>query len=211
MENLHLIPRFDDSLTYVYGEHVRVDRIDASIAFWDEAGCTEIPVAAMRLLMLGPGSSITHAAIRILAESNCLVMWCGEEMVRFYALGIGGTHNAARTIRQAALVSDPQAHGRIVRRMYAMRFSEVISADTTIQQIRGMEGNRVRTTYRVLSEQSGVPWQGRNYDRNHWGGGDPINRAISAANSCLYGLCHAAIVSAGYNPALGFIHTGKML
>ncbi len=92
-----------------------------------------------------------------------------------------------------------------------MRFTELIPADLTIEQVRGMEGQRVRETYRRLSKETGVPWQARSYDRSRWGHSDPINRAISAANSCLYGLCHAAILSAGYSPALGFIHTGKQL
>jgi len=168
-------------------------------------------VAALRVLMLGPGTSITHEAVKTLADNNCLVIWCGEEMVRFYAQGMGGTRSARRLIKQAALVSDPQARAAVVRRMYAYRFSEIIPADLTIEQIRGMEGQRVRETYRRLSEATGVPWHSRSYDRNRWGGSDPINRAISAANSCLYGLCHAAILSAGYSPALGFIHTGKQL
>jgi len=68
-------------------------------------------------------------------------------------------------------------------------------------------GARVRRSYKVASEKYNVPWRGRRYSRQHWGAGDSINRAISAANACLNGLCHAAIVSAGYSPGLGFIHT----
>ena len=211
MRGLHIIPRFDDSLTYVYVEHARVDRSESSIALWDDQGITEVPCAALRLLMLGPGTSVTHGAVDVLARNNCLLMWCGEEMVRFYASGIGGTFSAARLIHQARLASDPAGRLRVVRRMYAMRFAELLPEDTTVEQLRGREGHRVRETYRRLSEETGVPWEGRSYDRQTWKAGDPINRAISAANSCLYGICHAAVLSAGYSPALGFIHTGKQL
>jgi len=211
MHNLQIAPRFDDSLTYLYAEHVRVDREKSSIALWDDSGITEIPIAAIRVLMLGPGTSITHGAIRVLATNNCLVVWCGEELVRFYACGLGGTYSAARMLHQARMVSDPHAHMTVVRRMYQYRFSETLPDDLDIQQIRGREGRRVRSAYHRLSEETGVPWHGRNYDLQSWRHADPINRAISAANSCLYGLCHAAILSAGYSPALGFIHTGKQL
>jgi CRISPR-associated protein Cas1 len=81
----------------------------------------------------------------------------------------------------------------------------------SLPQIRGLEGVRVREAYADASREYGVEWKGRRYDRSSWARGDPINRALSAANALLNGLCHAAIVSGGYSPALGFIHTGKQL
>ena len=95
--------------------------------------------------------------------------------------------------------------------MYAMRFADPLDPALTLQQIRGMEGVRVRDAYAKASREYGVPWQGRSYDRGNWNKADPVNRALSSANACLYGICHAAIVAAGYSPAMGFIHTGKQL
>src|SRR5579884_3594359 len=92
-----------------------------------------------------------------------------------------------------------------------MRFEDPLEEGLSLQQVRGMEGVRVRQAYAWASAQTGVPWSGRTYRREQWSHSDPVNRALSAANSCLYGICHAAIVSSGYSPALGFIHTGKML
>jgi len=86
-----------------------------------------------------------------------------------------------------------------------------LSPDLTLPQVRGMEGVRVREAYARASREYGVAWSGRRYDRSEWGRSDPINRALSAANALLNGLCHAAIVSGGYSPGLGFIHTGKQL
>ena len=100
---------------------------------------------------------------------------------------------------------------QIIRRLYQLRFSEKLAPELTLQQIRGMEGVRVRDAYANASRETGVPWSGRSYRRDGWSNADPVNRALSAANSCLYGICHAAIVSAGFSPAIGFIHTGKML
>jgi CRISP-associated protein Cas1 len=212
MEDLHLLPKVRDGLSYVYVEHARVDQHEKSVAYWDESGYTALPIAALCVLMLGPGSSITHAAIRLLAEHNCLVAWCGEENVRFYAFGTGGTRRAAPLLLQARLVSDPALRLEVVQRMYRIRFREAPPAgDLTIEQLRGLEGARMRRIYAEWSAKTGVEWTGRVYDRTNWAEADPVNRALSCANSCLYSICHAATLAAGYSPGLGFIHTGKQL
>ncbi len=95
--------------------------------------------------------------------------------------------------------------------MYIRRFEEIIPLETTIKQLRGKEGARMRKIYIDNSTRTGVEWKGRFYKRDSWFDTDPINRAISSANSCLYGICHAAIAAMGYSTALGFIHTGKQL
>lgn len=208
-QDLHALSKFRDRLSFLYVEHVRIDQHHKSIACHDADGMVAVPVANLAVLMLGPGVSITHAAVRRLAESNCLVIWCGEENVRFYAQGMGGTRSASRLMHQARLASDEDLRMEVVRRMYLMRLGEEVDASVTLQQLRGMEGARVRNAYRRIADETGVVWRGRSYDRQAWRSGDPPNRALSAANSCLYGLCHAAILSAGYSPAVGFIHTGK--
>ncbi len=211
MDDLHQLPKFRDALSFLYVEHVRVEQEQKSIALYDAEGKTPVPAAGLSVLMLGPGTNITHAAIRALADNNCLVIWCGEQNVRFYAFGMGGTRSARGILRQAQLVADERSRLEVVKRMYRMRFKEDLPPDLTIKELRGREGIRVRTAYARASRETGVPWEGRSYKRSDWRSADPVNRALSCANSCLYGLCHAAILSAGYSPALGFIHTGKQL
>jgi len=211
MDALTALPRFRDSWSYVYLEKGVIDQEHASIAFHSADGTVPLPVASLSTLMLGPGTSITHAAVRTLAESNCLVIWCGDESVRFYATGTGGAGHSQNLIRQAALVSDPATRLAVCRAMYAKRFAEPPEDGVTIEQLRGFEGQRVRQAYADASRRFGLHWAGRNYDQGQWNAADPANRALSAANACLYGLAHAAIVSAGYSPALGFIHVGKPL
>jgi CRISPR-associated protein Cas1 len=140
-----------------------------------------------------------------------MVVWCGEDNVRFYALGMGETRSAANLLHQARMWADPVLHAQVVRRLYEMRFEEPLPPDLTLRQVRGREGMRVRKAYADASVATGVPWHGRSYERGAWHRADPVNRALSAAHSYLYGVCHAAIVSAGFSPALGFVHTGKML
>ena len=211
MKDLHILPKVRDSLSYLYVEHCKIDQEDKAIAIHDAKGKTPVPCASLCLLMLGPGTRITHAAIRAVAENGCLVLWTGEEGVRLYAQGMGETRSARNLLRQAELWAKPSTRLAVVMRMYRMRFQETLDPELTLQQIRGKEGIRVREAYAAASRETGVPWQGRSYRREGCAAADPINRALSAANSCLYGICHAAILSAGYSPALGFVHTGKML
>ncbi|MCR4424952.1 MAG: type I-E CRISPR-associated endonuclease Cas1e [Firmicutes bacterium] len=211
VQDFRELPKLRDSWTYLYVEHCKVDREDKAIAIHDADGRVPVPCANLALLMIGPGTSITHAAISTLAECGCSVLWTGEQGVRVYAQGVGETRSSSSLLRQVAVYSDPEAHMRMVFKLYAMRFPEPLPEGITLQQLRGREGVRVREAYAQASRETGVPWTGRSYDRTKWSDADPVNRALSAANSCLYGLCHAAIVSLGYSPALGFIHTGRQL
>ncbi len=211
IKDLHLLPKFRDGMSYLYVEHCRIDRESKAIAIHDASGMVPVPCANLALIMLGPGVSITHAAVMTLADNGCLVTWCGEEGIRFYASGQGKTRSAGNLLAQARLWADPKSHMEVVRRMYIARFPEPLPDGLSLQQIRGREGIRMRGVYAQESLKAGVEWTGRNYKKNSWNSTDPVNRAISAANSCLYGLCHAAILSSGFSAALGFIHTGKML
>lgn len=211
MKDLHALPKVRDSWTYLYVEHCRVEQDDQAIAIHDARGKTPVPCATLNALLLGPGCNVTHAAIRALADCGCLVAWTGEQGVRFYAVGMGETRSARNMLRQTRLWADPAQRMAVVRRMYQMRFPGPINPNLTLQQLRGLEGSRVREAYAAASRQFGVPWSRRSYRREEWGAADPVNRALSAGNSCLYGVCHAAIVAAGFSAAHGFIHTGKMM
>lgn len=211
MRTLHELPRFRDRWSYLYLEMGRLDVDADSLAFHQGEKVTPVPIDQLAVVMLGPGSTITHAAVKSLSRNNCLLAWTGQDGIRLYAASTGGTYSARRMIRQAQLVSNEEDRLRIAWRMYCFRFDEQIPEEVTLQQIRGMEGLRVRKAYAEAAQKYGIEWKGRSYKQDDWNDADPINRALSSANACLYGICHAAILSAGYSPALGFIHTGKML
>jgi CRISPR-associated protein Cas1 len=211
MQDLHDLPKLRDSLSYLYVEHAILDRKDSAIEAVQKEGRTMIPIAALWVLMLGPGTSITHAAVKVLAENGCLVLWTGEEATHFYAQGLGETRKSYHLLRQAELACDHEKRAEVVLRMYRKRFQEPIDPSLDLVQLRGMEGVRVREAYAHASREWGVPWSGRRWDIGNWNKGDVINRALSAANALLNSVCHSAIVSGGYSPALGFIHTGRML
>jgi len=211
MKNLHILPKFSDRWSHLYLEHGKLDKQASALVLHTKEGDIPIPIDQLGLIMLGPGTSITHRAIQALAENNCLICWTGEQGVRMYAHSTGGTHFSRRLLNQVRLFCDDELRLKVIRRMYQKRFDYNLPEDLNIDQIRGMEGARVRKAYQLFSENTRVPWNARAYDQDNWENADPVNRALSAANSCLYGICHAAILSAGYSPAIGFIHTGKML
>lgn len=205
------LPRLRDSLTYCYIEHALVDRKDSAIEYIQQDGRVMVPIAALCTLMLGPGTSISHAAVKALADNGCTILWVGEEITRCYAQGIGETRKAYHLLRQAERLCDAASRERVVFNMYQYRFPGEMPAGNSLLQLRGMEGARVKAAYAAAAKKYGVRWSGRQYNRGDWSDADPINRALSAANALLNGLCHAAIVSGGYSPALGFIHTGRQL
>jgi CRISPR-associated protein Cas1 len=209
--DLHILPRIEDASSFLYVEHAIVERDDQAIKVLRADGVVTVPAASLATLVLGPGTTITHGAIAVLSGCGTSVIWAGEDGQRFYAAGMGRTRLAANAMRQARAWADPERHLEVVIRLYRFRFREPLPGGLTLQQIRGREGVRVREAYAQASRDSGVPWGGRSYDRSAWARSDPVNRALSAGAACLYGVCHSAIVAAGYSPALGFIHTGKQL
>jgi len=210
MRDMQILPRLSDSMSFLYLEQVVVHRNQNTIEAIDDEGRIPIPVASLSALMLGPGCSISHAAINILAKNGCTVAWVGEDGTRFYACGMGETYKAYNLMRQAEMVCDTDKRKQVVIRMYQMRFEEPLDSAMSLPQIRGYEGVRVRQIYAYWSEKCNVPWRGRAYNFQDWGG-DPINRALSSANAVLNAICHAVIVSAGFSPALGFIHQGRQM
>jgi CRISPR-associated protein Cas1 len=210
-DDLRTLPKIRDSLSYAYVEHARLEQSNRAVAVWAESGIVELPCAALAAVLLGPGTTVTHAAIKTLADAGCSIVWVGEGITRVYAQGHGETKSARRLLAQARCHADPRQRAAVVRRLYERRFAEGLEDGLTLEQVRGMEGARVRTAYARLAQEHGVEWRGRSYVRGNWGAADAVNQALSTAASCLYSVVHAAVVSAGYSTALGFIHTGKLL
>jgi CRISP-associated protein Cas1 len=211
MANLRSLPKTRDSIGFLYFDRCKIEQEAKAIAIFKEKDKYVIPCASLSTLLLGPGTRITHAAIKTLADNACEVQWVGEDCFRFYSNGRNSSTSVQRLYHQAETWADSQQRLAVVRRMYQFRFPEPLADGLTLQQIRGLEGVRVRTTYSQMSKATGVEWKGRDYKQDSWYDADPINRALSTANSYLYAVCQAAIASVGYSPALGFIHTGKPL
>jgi len=199
-----------DRISFLYVEKGNLDVLDGAFVVVDKNGVrTHIPVGGVACLMLEPGSRVSHAAVILAARVGCLLVWIGDGGVRLYASGQPGGARADRLLYQAKLALDDDARLKVVRKMYEMRFKEKPPERRSVEQLRGIEGVRVRKMYELLARQYRVEWKNRNYDYTAWGSGDVPNRCLSSATACLYGICEAAILAAGYAPAVGFIHTGK--
>lgn len=201
--------RIEDRVSSLYVEKSHVDRADNAIVLVNKHRTVRVPAAFVATLLLGPGTRITSAAVRLLADSGTAVCWVGDRGVRMYAAGLGPSRGSGLQLRQAYLVTRTRERLDVARRMYAKRFPDDDVTTATMQQLRGREGARVKKIYRTHSERTGVPWTRRVYTPGDpFAAGDDINRLLSAGHSCLYGICHAAIVGIGASPALGFVHTG---
>jgi CRISPR-associated protein Cas1 len=201
-----------DRWTPIYLEHGRLEVDDSSIKWIGADGMVcRLPVATISAVMLGPGTTVTHAAMKACADSNTPVCWIGEEGMRFYAFGITPNHDNSMPRKHAAAWADKRKRTGIARLMFQKRFPTVDVQAYSIAELRGMEGLRIRAKYAELGQQYGVTWKRRDYDKCNWNLADNINRALSAANASLYALCAAVVCSLGYIPSLGFVHDAGTL
>ncbi len=199
-----------DRVSVLFVEKGNLDVLDGAFVVVDKDGVrTHIPVGGVACLMLEPGTRVSHAAVTLASRVGCLLVWVGDGGVRLYASGQPGGARADRLLYQAKLALDDDARLKVVRKMYAIRFQEEPPERRSVEQLRGIEGVRVRKMYELLAKQYRVEWKYRNYDYSEWENGDVPNRCLSSATACLYGISEAAILAAGYAPAVGFIHTGK--
>lgn len=202
-----------DRWTPLFLEHGRLEVDDSSVKWIAADGLRcPLPIATISALLLGPGTTITHAAVKACAESNTPVCWTGHDAMLFYAYGLAPNHNNDMARVHAAAWADRRERTRIARAMFRMRFGAGENVeDKSVAELRGMEGIRVRQLYAELGREYGVSWRARNYDTRNWDLSDDINQALSTANASFYALCAAVICSLGYLPSLGFVHdTGTM-
>ncbi len=206
--DIQQLPQISDRMSFLYLERCKINRQDSAITVLDEEGVVRIPSGVISVLLLGPGTEITHRAMELIGDSGISVCWIGEHGVRYYASGRPLTHSSRLAQRQAELVSNQRKHLEVVRKMYLMRFPNEDVESLTLQQLRGREGSRIRKVYRECADKWGVEWNGREYDPNDFTASDLVNQALSAGHACLYGIAHTVICSLGCSPALGFVHVG---
>ena len=80
----------------------------------------QLPVGAAAVLMLEPGTTITHAAVKLCSEHRTLILWTGEAGVRLYSAGQEGAAHSYRLLRQASLALNPASRLAVARAMYRM-------------------------------------------------------------------------------------------
>lgn len=203
-----MLPRVEDKFTFLYLEYARIIQDEFSIVAYKDNQKYIIPLAMINVLILGPGTSITHAAVKNVIDCGCTVIWSAKNLNYVYATGMGCSEYSKNLILQAKCYADDVKHMHVIRRMYQIRYPDVNLEKFSLNQMRGMEGKRVKATYEKLAIEYGVEWNGREYNTDDFDSQDNINNMITAGNQLLYAVCHAAIISFGMTPGLGFIHNG---
>lgn len=200
-----------DRVSMIFVGRGQIDVRDGAFVVVDDVNGERmhIPVGSVACLLLEPGTRVSHAAIKLASTVGTLLIWVGEAGVRLYSAGQPGGARSDKLLYQAQLALGDSLRLKVVRRMFEIRFGEEAPLRRSVDQLRGIEGARVRKLYQSLAKQYGVKWEGRRYDPNNWNSSDPVNKCLSAATACLYGVTEAAILAAGYAPAIGFLHSGK--
>lgn len=210
---LAMLPRVADSLSFLYLDAVRVHQDDTGVCarvgpLGGGSDRVYLPTAALSCVLLGPGTSITQPALATLARHGTTVVCAGHGGVRAYA-GIQPSSLTTHWLEKQALAwANENERLAVATRMYLQRFGDAVPPGASLAQLRGIEGQRVKTLYKLLAQKHRIARFRRNYDPAEWESQDPANLALSAANTCLYGVVHSAILAMGCSPALGFIHSG---
>lgn len=205
------LPKISDRVSFIYVEHAKINRHDSAITVVDSRGTIKIPAAMVGVLILGPGTDISHRAVELIGDTGTSMIWVGERGVRQYAHGRSLAHSTKFLEQQAKLVTNTRTRVAVARKMYQMRFENEDVSKLTMQQLRGREGARVRKIYRENSKRTGVVWDKREYNPDDFENSNVVNKALSVANVALYGVVHSVIVAIGMSPGLGFVHTGHGL
>ena len=194
------VPQVSDRVTFIYVEHAKISRMDGAITVAESRGIVRIPAAIIGILLLGPGTDISHRAVELLGDSGTSIAWVGEHGIRQYAHGRSLSHSSRFLEKQALLVSNMRTKLQVARAMYEMRFPDEDVSGLTMQQLRSKEGARIRKLYRNMAKKYSVKWDGRTYDPDNFDSGDPVNQALSSSNVALYGLVYSAVSAMGMAP-----------
>ena len=206
------LPQIKDRYPFLYLERGRLEIDDSSVKWIDSEGeVVRLPIATITTLLLGPGTSVTHEAIKVLAAANCSVCWVGEDSLLFYAVGNSPTANTRNLRRQMQISCDPEKSLAVARRMYERRFPDENLKGKPLKEMMGMEGYRVRALYEKKANEYGVGWRGRSFTPGKMELSDVTNQVLTASNAALYGILCSCIYSMGYSPHIGFIHSGSPL
>ena len=204
------LPQVKDKYPFIYLERGRLEIDDASLKWLDAAGnVVRLPVATLNTILLGPGTSLTHEAVKTAIAANCAICWVGEDSLLFYAAGFIPTATTRNLKRQIQLSSTRKSALNIARQMFQKRFPEAELTGKTLKQMMSMEGQRVRQLYEQKALEYDVGWQGRKFTPGKFHMGDTTNQVLTSTNAALYGILCAAIHAMGYSPHIGFVHSGS--
>lgn len=183
---------------------------DGALRFVSQGGALEVgdyrvPHQSVSMILLGPGSTVSHDALRLMARHGTAMCAVGVDGVRCYTAPPLGPDRSDVARRQAMLWADPAKRLYVAKRMYAWRLGKVLP-HRDIAVLRGIEGARVKESYKLVAERFGIAWKGRRYDRANPNAADAANQAINHAATAVQAAAAIAVTAVAALPQLGFIH-----
>jgi len=173
-----------------------------------DAGDYAIPYQAVSMILLGPGTSLTQDVLRLCARHGVLIAAVGEGGVKSYTAPPMGQGRSDVARLHAERWADPGLRLDTARRLYAWRFGRVLP-HRDIETLRGIEGARMKESYRLVAQRFGIEWHGRRYDRDNPEAADLPNQAVNHAATFVEAAADIAVAAVGALPPLGFIHEGS--
>lgn len=202
------LARMENRISFLYVERAVLSRDGNALTVMDERGTAHVPATQLGVVLTGPGTRVTHAAMALLGDSGCSVVWVGGRGVRYYAHGRPPAKSSRMAEAQATIWANQRKRLACARKMYDMRFPGEDVSKLSMAQLRGREGVRMKRAYAHAAQKVGLEWDGRKYDPNDFESGDAINQSLTTASAALYGIAHAVIVGLGFIPSLGIVHSG---
>ena len=166
-------------------------------------------MAAINTILLGPGTSLTHEAVKTAVAANCVICWVGEDSLLFYAAGFLPTATTRNINKQIKLAAGRNTSLTVARKMFNKRFPDEDLQGKSLKEMMGMEGFRIRQLYEQKANEYGVGWRGRKFTPGKFQMGDMTNQILTSSNAALYGILCSTIHAMGYSPHIGFIHSGS--
>lgn len=206
------LPRVKDRLTFLYLEHCVLTCKASSLCVKSAElqGNVYVPIATFLVLMIGPGVTISSDAMHLCGDVGVTLLWVGEQGVRLYATGRPLTVKSKYLDAQVKYYTHQQRRLQVEREMFRSRFPNDDVSTLSHQDLQLREASRVKRLYQEYANMYDISFR-RDYDVDNFADGDDVNKALSAGNVCLYGLCHAVIEALGMSPALGFVHRSHAL
>jgi CRISPR-associated protein Cas1 len=209
METMHQISRADNRNPILFVQHSKIHIDDNNIRIINKLEDVSVSPNNFNALLLGPGTSITHEAVKLLSHYHVNIQWVSDEILHAYATS-NESRKSRNVLRQVRLMCDDKKRIAVAQKMYVLRFGEEAKTES-IEKLRELEGLRVKNEYERIAKETGIEWHGRSYVPSNKEASDLPNSLLSLANSYLYGVCCSVIVQLGYSPIFGFVHTGNMM
>jgi len=168
-------------------------------------GDYQLPHQTLSALLIGPGTSLSHDVLRILARHGTTLVAVGTDATRLYTAPALGPDRSDIARAQARAWADDKTRIAVARKMYARRLGEVLP-HTDIAVLRGIEGARVKASYKLVAQQFGLSWKKRDFNRANPDAADLSNQAINHASTAVRAAAGVAVASVSALTQLGFVH-----